>query len=147
MTLFSMPSRYILHHMGYSHHSPLKILGLGIVQLVRWHLRLPRSVIIFHSVTRLPLISPSVECGYHLHRSGDYISSANEFSATNWLQSTNTFLDKIQKDLTDDNWAAIFKALHWLQDSREHAAQVEAGAEPEEHELLLPTDPPTPPPV
>ena len=86
-----------------------------------------------------------VERGYFLHRSGDYKSSTNEFSATNWLRATNMYIDKIKNNLTDDNWKAIFDALHWLQESHTHEAQIEAGVAPEEHELLLPADPPTPP--
>jgi len=57
------------------------------------------------------------------------------------------YVDKIKNDLTDDNWRAIFDALHRLQESRAHEAQVEAGAVLEEHEPLLPADPPTPPPA
>ena len=41
----------------------------------------------------------------------------------------------------------IFDALHQLQDSHIHEAQIEAGATLEEHEPLLPADPPTPPPA
>jgi hypothetical protein len=89
-----------------------------------------------------------VERGYFLHRTGDYLSSSNEFSTTNWLRTTNMYLDKIQNDLTSDNWSAIFKALHQLEDSCARAAQVEAGVTaPEDREPLLPADPPTPPPV
>ena len=88
-----------------------------------------------------------VERGYFLHRSGDYISSANEFSTTNWLRATNMYIDKIKNDLTDDNWMAIFDTLHRLQESRAHEAQVEAGMVLEEREPLLPADPPTPPPA
>ena len=57
------------------------------------------------------------------------------------------YIKKIENDLTDDNWMAIFDALHRLQDSHTHEAQIEAGATSEEHEPLLPTDPPTPPPA
>ena len=55
------------------------------------------------------------------------------------------YIDKIKNDLTDDNWKAIFDALHRLQESRTHEAQIEAGVTPEEREPLLPADPPTPP--
>lgn len=86
-----------------------------------------------------------VERGYWLHRTGDYVSCANEFSATNWLRATNMYVDKIKKDLTDDNWRAIFDALDRLQETRAQEAQVEAGVVLEEREPLLPADPPTPP--
>ncbi|KAF9643016.1 hypothetical protein BDM02DRAFT_3192316 [Thelephora ganbajun] len=88
-----------------------------------------------------------VEHGYFLHRSSDYISSANEFSATNWLWATNVYVDKIKNDLTDDNWRAIFNALHRLQETHAYEAQVEAGMALGERELLLPADPSTPPPA
>jgi hypothetical protein len=88
-----------------------------------------------------------VERGYFLHRSGDYLSNTNEFSATNWLRATNMYVDKIKHDLTNDNWKAIFKALHQLQESRAHEAQVEAGVVLEEREPLLPADPPSSPPA
>jgi len=86
-----------------------------------------------------------VEHGYFLHHSGDYISGTNEFSATNWLQVTNTYIDKIKNNLNDDNWKAIFNALHRLQESRTYGAEVEAGVVFEEREPLLPANPPTPP--
>lgn len=57
------------------------------------------------------------------------------------------YVDKIKNDLTNDNWAAIFDALHQLQETRVHEAQVEAGVVVEEREPLLPADPPTPPPT
>ncbi|KAF9645831.1 hypothetical protein BDM02DRAFT_395302 [Thelephora ganbajun] len=95
----------------------------------------------------LALAAAAVERGYFLHRSGDYVSSANEFSATNWLQATNVYIDKIKNNLTDDNWRAIFDALHRLQETRAYEAQVEAGMALEECEPLLPADPPTPPPA
>ena len=74
------------------------------------------------------------------------MTTANEFSATNWLQATNMYLDKIQNDLTADNWKAIFEALGQLQELRALEDQVEAGVVFKEHEPLLPADPPTPPP-
>lgn len=55
------------------------------------------------------------------------------------------YVDKIKKDLTDDNWRAIFDALDRLQETRAQEAQVEAGVVLEEREPLLPADPPTPP--
>jgi hypothetical protein len=79
-----------------------------------------------------------------MHRSGDYIASANDFSATKWLRSTNKYIDHIKR-LTDDNWTAIFAALHRLQESRRREMQVDAGVVMEEHEPLLPADPQTPP--
>jgi len=57
------------------------------------------------------------------------------------------YADKIKNDLTNDNWKAIFNALHWLQESHTYEAQVEAGMVFEEREPLLPADPPTPPPM
>ena len=87
-----------------------------------------------------------VERGYHFHHSGDYIASANEFSATNWIWSTNMYIKKIISP-TDDNWKGIFEALYRLQESRAHDAQVEVGAVAEDHESLLPDDPPSPVPA
>jgi len=57
------------------------------------------------------------------------------------------YTKQIQNDLTNDNWRAIFDALHQLQESHAHKAQVEAGVVPEDREPLLPADPPTPPPT
>ena len=79
------------------------------------------------------------------------ISKANavsscKFSTTNWLQAINMHIDKIKNDLTDDDWRAIFDALHRLQESRTHKAQIDTGVVPGEHELL-PADPPIPPPM
>jgi hypothetical protein len=86
-----------------------------------------------------------VERGYFMHRSGDYSSNTNEFSSTNWLRATTMYADKIQNDLDDDNWKAIFDALNRLQESCNQEAQVEAGIVLEDREALLPADPPTPP--
>ena len=55
------------------------------------------------------------------------------------------YVNKIKKDLTDDNWRAIFDALDRLHETCAQEAQVEAGVVLEEHEPLLPADPPTPP--
>jgi hypothetical protein len=82
-----------------------------------------------------------------MHRSGNPTPSASEFSSTNWLRATNKYIQKINTDLNDDNWKAIFNAVHQLQESRAHEAQVEVGMVLEEHEPLLPADPPTPPPA
>ena len=57
------------------------------------------------------------------------------------------YINQIKNDLTDDNWRAIFDALHRLQESRAHEVQVEAGVVLEDREPLLPADPPTPPPA
>ena len=57
------------------------------------------------------------------------------------------YVDKIKNNLTDENWRAIFDALHRLQESGAYEAQIEAGVTPEEREPLLPADPPTPPPT
>jgi hypothetical protein len=80
-----------------------------------------------------------------LHQTGNYVSSTIEFSATKWLRVTNMYIDKIKHDLDDDNWRAIFDALHELEEARIYEAQLEAGAILEEREPLLPADPPTPP--
>ena len=53
------------------------------------------------------------------------------------------YADKIRNDLTNDNWKAIFAVLHQLQETHTHKAQVEAGVVLEEHEPLLPADPPS----
>ena len=55
------------------------------------------------------------------------------------------YINKINNDLTDDNWKAIFNALGQLQETHAHEARVEAGVVLEEREPLLPADPPTPP--
>jgi hypothetical protein len=94
-----------------------------------------------------PLMFFQVERAYFMHRSGDLVSSANEFSSTNWLRATNKYIQKINADLKDDNWKAIFNSLHRLQESHVHEAQVDVGMVLEEHEPLLPADPPTPPPA
>ena len=82
-----------------------------------------------------------------MHRTGDFIHLPNEFSATNWDPSTRTFLKIIENDLTNDDWAGIFNALHRLSDSRTKATHIKAGAPAEEpeHEALLPVDPPSSP--
>ena len=90
---------------------------------------------------------PQVECRYYLHHTGDYMSCSNEFSATNWVKMTNMYINKINNDLTDDNWKAIFNALDRLQETCAHEARVKAGVVLEEREPLLPADPPTPPPI
>lgn len=84
-----------------------------------------------------------------MHQSGDYVHLSNEFSATNWDSSTRTFLNIIEDDLTDDDWAGIFKSLHRLSKSQAQAARLNVGAPAEEpvREALLPVDPPTPPPL
>jgi len=90
-----------------------------------------------------------VERGYHMHVTGDYISNGSEFSSSKWLTATDLYLDKIQNDLTSDNWTAIFQGLHRLQDSRAQDNQIQVGAPlvPKPREALLPADPPTPPPM
>lgn len=79
-----------------------------------------------------------------MHRTGDYVSGT-EFSATNCLRTTTMYVQKIKKDLDDDNWAAIFDALAAFKESRSQEANAEAGLTVEEHEPLLPADPPSPP--
>ena len=44
------------------------------------------------------------------------------------------YIDKINNDLTNDNWKAIFDALDRLQETRAHKARVEAGVVLEERE-------------
>jgi len=84
-----------------------------------------------------------------MYRTGNFVQLPNEFSTTNWDASTRTFLAMIEKDLTDDDWAEIFKSLRNLGKSRSRAARLEVGAPAEEpsREALLPADPPTPPPL
>ena len=82
-----------------------------------------------------------------MHRSGDFTTLPNDFSATNWDKSTRTFLDIIEKDLTDADWHQIFKALHRLSESRAKAAHLKVGTPAEDpvREPLLPPNPPSPP--
>ena len=84
-----------------------------------------------------------------MHLTGDYVSSASDFSSSKWHATTEFYTDKIQNDLTGDNWTTIFKALHRLEDSNMQATQVQTGAPliPKQREALLPADPPTPPPM
>jgi hypothetical protein len=83
-----------------------------------------------------------------MHLSGDYISGSSKFSSSKWLPTTDLYLDKIQNDLTSENWTAIFEVLHNLQESRARDKQIQNGGPlvPEQREALLPADPPTPPP-
>ena len=39
-----------------------------------------------------------------MHQSGDFTTLPNDFSTTNWDKLTRTFLDIIEKDLTDADW-------------------------------------------
>ena len=82
-----------------------------------------------------------------MHLTGDYICDGGEFSSSKWLGTTNLYVNKITKDLKSDNWTAIFQALHRLKDSDMLNEQIQIGAPliPEQHEALLPDDPPTPP--
>jgi hypothetical protein len=84
-----------------------------------------------------------------MHLTGDYVSGSSDFSSSRWLATTNFYLDKIQNDLTSDNWTAIFQGLHHLQDADERDNQIEIGAPlaPKQREPFLPADPPTPPPL
>jgi hypothetical protein len=83
-----------------------------------------------------------------MHTSGDYISGGCEFSSSKWLSTTDLYLDKIQHDLTSENWTSIFQALCDLQDSRARDEQIQVGGPlvPTQRDALLPADPPTPPP-
>ena len=84
-----------------------------------------------------------------MHLTGDYVSSGNEFSSSKWLTTTDFYIDKIQNDLTSDNWTAIFQGLHHLHESRTQDDRIQIGAPPvpKQREALLPADPPTPPPL
>ena len=84
-----------------------------------------------------------------MHLTGDYVSNGSEFSSSKWLTTTDMYLDKIQNDLTSDNWTAIFQGLHRLQESCIQDDKIRIGAPqaPKQHEALLPDDPPTPPPL
>lgn len=88
-----------------------------------------------------------VERAYHMHATGDYISGGSNFSASKWLPTTVLYLSKVKKGLTSNDWTAIFQALHRLKDSDARAEQVQIGAPlaNDDHEGLLPPDPPTPP--
>jgi hypothetical protein len=70
-----------------------------------------------------------------------------EFSSSKWHTSTEFYIDKIRHDLTSNNWTAIFKALHRLEESDAQESLIQTGAPliPEQREALLPNDPPTPP--
>ena len=52
-----------------------------------------------------------------MHDSGDYVAHSNNFSSSKWLSTTDSYVEKIQKDLTGDNWTQIFQGLHCLRDS------------------------------
>ena len=82
-----------------------------------------------------------------MHLTGDYVANGSEFSSSKWLSVTNTYLDKIQNDLSSDNWTAIFEGLHRLEESRAQDEQIQVGAPPvaTQRAALLPADPPTPP--
>jgi hypothetical protein len=82
-----------------------------------------------------------------MHSSGDYVSNGSEFSSSKWHAVTELYTDKIQNNLTADNWTAIFKALHRLEESNIQDSQIQTGAPPIpiQCQALLPDDPPTPP--
>jgi len=84
-----------------------------------------------------------------MHLTGDYTSNSSDFSSSKWLPTTDFYLDKIQNDLSGNNWTAIFQVLHHLQESHERDEQIQVGAPlvPKQCEALLPADPPTPPPL
>ena len=81
-----------------------------------------------------------------MHVTSDYMSSSTDFSSK-WTQTTNFYLDKIQNDLTSENWTAIFQALHHTQESRiqGECIQTSAPVVPQPRQALLPANPPTPP--
>ena len=82
-----------------------------------------------------------------MHLTEDYVSGGSGFSSSKWLPTTELFLDMIEKDLTSDNWTAIFQALHNLQESNARDDHIRAGAPLtlKQREALLPADPLTPP--
>ena len=84
-----------------------------------------------------------------MHLTGDYVSNSSDFSSSKWLSTTELYLDKIQNDLSSNNWTAIFRALHRLQElcARDELIDVGAPPVPNQREALLPADPPTPPPL
>ena len=84
-----------------------------------------------------------------MHLTGDYISNGSDFSSSKWLTTTQHYIDMIQRDLSSEQWTAIFQALHCLQTTHEKAAQVKIGAPqtPKFRDALLPSDPPTLPPL
>ena len=63
-----------------------------------------------------------------MHLTGDYISNSSEFSSSRWLATMDYYLDKIQNDLTSDNWTAIYQGLHHLNESHVQADQVQTSA-------------------
>lgn len=83
-----------------------------------------------------------------MHSSGDYNSNSSNFSSK-LLSTTEMYLDKIQNDLTSDNWTAIFQAMHSLQESRARDEWIQVGGPlvPKQRDALLPADPPSPPPL
>jgi hypothetical protein len=83
-----------------------------------------------------------------MHSTGDYVSSGSDFSSK-WLATIEFYIDKIQNDLTSDNWNAIFDALHHLEESDRQGGQIQNRAPPvlPPREALLPDDPLTPPPM
>ena len=82
-----------------------------------------------------------------MHLTGDYVSHGSDFSSSKWLPLTDLYLDKINNDLTSDNWTAIFQALRRLEehDARDDRIQIGAPLTQTQREALLPADPPTPP--
>lgn len=84
-----------------------------------------------------------------MHLTGDYMSNGSEFSSSKWHETTEFYMDKIEYDLSGDNWTAIFRALQDLQESRARDERVQVGGPlvPRQRDALLPSDPPTPPPL
>lgn len=88
-----------------------------------------------------------VERAYQMHQTGDFVQLPNDFSMTNWNQSTRAFLNIIENDLTDNDWNEIFESLYKFSKSQARSARAKVGAPTDEpvHEPLLPADPRTPP--
>ena len=84
-----------------------------------------------------------------MHVTGDYDSNGTDFSSSKWHHTTGFYIDKIQNDLTSENWTAIFQALRHLEEVNAQHVRVQTGAllTPKQREPLLPADPPTPPPL
>ena len=146
----SVPRVFLVFYTSYGLHEPIPAMDPRVGNRPIGTLVLAAAAVHHHLWLLLSQIHPDftqVKHGYTLHSTGDYVLAGNDFSATNWLLSTNTFIQKL-KLLSSDDWTGIFAALQRLCDANTHAAKIEVGAtEPEEHEPLLPDDPPSPPPA
>ena len=141
---------FLVFYTSYGLHEQIPAMDPGVGNRPIGALALAAAAVRHSPQLSLSQIQPDftqVKRGYTLHSTGDYVLAGNEFSATNWLLSTNSFVLKLNL-LSSDNWTNIFTALRRLCDADAHAAKIEVGAaEPEECEPLLPDDPPSPPPA